>query len=241
MPATKVDAELIESHTGEVIGCSSIIINDFRRKRMANYDFDWHSALQVRKHTHTLTTHTVQFKRSSSIHVDCNLLTVSNWMSFYVVYQIKGDSGRVMHLDHSRMCSLRDLTGIVEAETCRPELLLEPEAINLIYCIARYPQIMLQAKDTHEPCALVKYCYELWWAIADKLFTQSIEHLSWTEAWSICIYHCSKEMRRALKVLYVKNEPNQEIQRQRMLLFMQARRTLHASMTILGLQPLEKM
>lgn len=53
--------------------------------------------------------------------------------------------------------------------------------------------------------------------------------------------HFSKEIQRALKTLNIKNEPNEEIQRQRMLLFMTARRTLHKSMTILGLKPLEKM
>lgn len=47
LPATKVNVELIESLTADVIGCSSIIINDLRRKRMANYDFDWDAALQV--------------------------------------------------------------------------------------------------------------------------------------------------------------------------------------------------
>lgn len=75
---------------------------------------------------------------------------------------MSGDSGCSLHLNHSRLCSLRDSTGVTEAAECRPELLLEPDAQNLIYCIARYPEIVLRAKDAFEPCTLVKYCFELW-------------------------------------------------------------------------------
>lgn len=122
-----------------------------------------------------------------------------------------------------------------EAITCRPEHLTEPEAKALIYCIARYPEILLRSKDSQEPCILVKYCFELWYVLAKKMLHKSpIDHLF------ISII-CSKEIQRALKVLNVKNESNRDVQEQRMLLFMTAKRTLNKSMTILGLKPLEKM
>lgn len=45
--ATKIDLETIQSHAAEALGCSSVIINDLKRKRMANYDFDWEKILMV--------------------------------------------------------------------------------------------------------------------------------------------------------------------------------------------------
>lgn len=89
----------------------------------------------------------------------------------YFLLQLVGDSGNTLHLNHSRLCNLQTMTGVKEAETCRLEHLAEPEAKALIYCIARYPEIVLHAKDSQEPCTLVKYCFELW-CVARRNITQ---------------------------------------------------------------------
>lgn len=67
-----------------------------------------------------------------------------------------------MHLNHSRLCSLEEVTGITEAEMGNADLLREPEARQLIYCIAKYPEVLLNAKDTLEPCGIVKHSFQLW-------------------------------------------------------------------------------
>lgn len=128
---------------------------------MANYDFDWDSALQV--------------SLSKMIRFPWPHTSINIYFNYgqFVLLQLVGDSGNTLHLNHSRLCNLQTVTGIQEAETCRPEYLAEPEAKALIYCIARYPDVVLRSKDSQDPCGLVKYCFELWCVAQTESYVQN--------------------------------------------------------------------
>ena len=89
--------------------------------------------------------------------------------------------------------------------------LVEPEAHRLVSLVARYPDVLREAARLYEPSVLANYLLEL----ARGL------HASYT-------------------VLRVKGEEEGRA-RARLLLFTAVKQVLRSGLTILGIQPLERM
>ncbi|XP_065161588.1 probable arginine--tRNA ligase, mitochondrial [Atheta coriaria] len=125
--------------------------------------------------------------------------------------QVQGDSGIKLQYTHCRLCNLEKNCGILPASICKPEMILEPEALRLIGHLAKYPDILSQTEEQLEACILVTY-----------------------------LFHLCNHISKALKVLNVKDQ-EAVLASQRLLLFKNAREVLRQGMTILGLQPLKEM
>lgn len=74
---------------------------------------------------------------------------------------VNGDTGIKLQYTHCRLYSLEQVTGVTPATECLPELLQEPEAINLIYEIDRFAEVLYKSLDTLEACYLVNYLFTL--------------------------------------------------------------------------------
>lgn len=76
--------------------------------------------------------------------------------------QVQGDSGIKLQYTHCRLCNLEKNCGILPASICKPEMILEPEALRLIGHLAKYPDILSQTEEQLEACILVTYLFHLW-------------------------------------------------------------------------------
>ncbi|KAJ6630184.1 putative arginine--tRNA ligase, mitochondrial [Pseudolycoriella hygida] len=168
---TKIDIASMGQTVADILGTSSVIINDLKLKRSATYEFDLEKASKV-----------------------------------------VGDTGYNLQYTHCRLCRLEEIPGVKMAAHCNPTLLQEPEAVNLIYSMAKAPDILKEAKDSLEAHRIVHYTFQL-----------------------------CKAINKAHRSLNVKNESNSKVQEQRLLLFATARSIVNKNMRILGLQPLERM
>lgn len=83
--------------------------------------------------------------------------------------QMNGDTGIKLHYTHCRLCNLEEMFvelgggGGDDGEAdWRPELLSETEADNLIFEIARFPEMIYRSEHSLESCHLVNYLFGLW-------------------------------------------------------------------------------
>lgn len=76
--------------------------------------------------------------------------------------QVNGDTGIKLQYTHCRLCSLEKSSGAIEATSVNTELLQEPEAIAVIFELAKFPEAITRAYDTQEACVLVNYLFSLW-------------------------------------------------------------------------------
>ncbi|XP_045462680.1 probable arginine--tRNA ligase, mitochondrial [Harmonia axyridis] len=127
------------------------------------------------------------------------------------VLQVQGDTGVKLQYTHCRLHSLEENCGIKLPQQLIPEILVEPDALNLIRSIAKFQDVLYETEEKYEACILVNYLFRL----------------------------CN-DISKSLKVLKIKgSEP--DVGAQRLLLFVKAREVLHAGMSIIGLNPLKKM
>lgn len=77
-------------------------------------------------------------------------------------FKSQGDTGIKLQYTHCRLCSLEENSGVVPAEECIPEALLEKEATSLIREIGRFHDVLYTAQDHLEACVLVTYLFHLW-------------------------------------------------------------------------------
>ncbi|EDW68411.1 probable arginine--tRNA ligase, mitochondrial [Drosophila virilis] len=136
--------------------------------------------------------------------------------SWQQALQVNGDTGIKLQYTHCRLHNLLDNFKHIELAEVKPSwqhLTEEPaDALALLYELARFEQCIWQAKEQLEACVVVNYLFGL----------------------------CNATS-RALKRLPVKQEKCPEKQRQRLLLFRAAKRTLQQGMQLLGLKPLNQM
>lgn len=78
------------------------------------------------------------------------------------IVQVNGDTGIKLQYTHCRLCSLEEVVDIERASLCDPKYLAEPEALQLIYEIAKYPEIIYKCQSTLEAYILVNYLFSLW-------------------------------------------------------------------------------
>ena len=131
-----------------------------------------------------------------------------------------GDTGVKLQYTHARLTSLllncADLAGQEEEEE-EEELqpgdhLTEPCALELVFSISRYDEVLSSAYHSLEPHQLVLYLLSL----------------------------CNLTS-KALKLLPVKTAGEARLGRARLALFSSARRTLGQGLTVLGIRPLDRM
>jgi len=125
-----------------------------------------------------------------------------------------GDTGVKLQYTHARLCSLIDTAVFCHSEAADIDTssLTESIALELVYHIGRYDEILSLSHSTLEPHHLVQYLFTL-----------------------------SNTTSKALKLLQVKTAPDIPTAQARLLLFACARKTLAEGLTILGIEPLHKI
>ena len=130
-----------------------------------------------------------------------------------------GDTGVRLQYTHARLTSLllncAELAGQQEEEEeeFQPGAhLREPSALDLVFSISRYDEVLSSAYHSLEPHQLVLYLLNL-----------------------------SSLTSKALKLLPVKTAGEASLGRARLALFSSARRTLAQGLTVLGIRPLDRM
>ncbi|KIJ45893.1 hypothetical protein M422DRAFT_59674 [Sphaerobolus stellatus SS14] len=83
---------------------------------------------------------------------------------------VKGDTGVYLQYAHTRLCSVErkvaqsvTITSHSEADT---SLLVEPEARDIIYLLATFPNVVKASLKTYESSTIVTYCFKLSHAIS---------------------------------------------------------------------------
>lgn len=125
--------------------------------------------------------------------------------------QMNGDTAIRLQYTHCRLCSLLSNSSHKPSIECDPEVLREPEAMALIFEIARFEETILRAHSNLEACILVNY-----------------------------LFHLTHAANKAFKVLPVKGT-GAHLASQRLLLFNAAKLVLGEGLKLLGIEPLEKM
>ena len=136
------------------------------------------------------------------------------------VLHSKGDSGIKLQYTHARLTSLLekmnglygcDIENHLASSACFNSL-VEPEALNMIYHLAVFDEVVKDAFLQLEPCVLVNYLFRL----------------------------CN-DTSKALKVLGVNNAPDKRTGSERLALFRASRSVLRNGMKLLGLKPLDRI
>ncbi|KAJ3126863.1 hypothetical protein HK098_007067 [Nowakowskiella sp. JEL0407] len=125
----------------------------------------------------------------------------------------EGDTGPYLQYAHARLCSMERTAGLDISDTSTIDftLLTEPSARELLEKLATYPDVIYEAAQSYEPCALVNYVLSLSHSIS----------LAWENLWVV-------------------NQP-ENVAKARLALYRAARITLGNALSLLGLQPLERM
>lgn len=128
------------------------------------------------------------------------------------VLQHATSGGKNLHYTHCRLLRL-DERNLVEGQIeFKPEYLDESEAISLALEIAKFPEVLLRARNELGPQVILTYLYKL-----------------------------NSTISKTLSKLNVLHETDAERKAQRLLLFRTARETLAFGMKLIGITPLEKM
>lgn len=131
------------------------------------------------------------------------------------VTKFEGDTGPYLQYAHSRLRSIErkaaDLFGEFSADSVDLSLLSEKEAQSLALLIARYPDVVQEARITTEPCTVINYLMLL-----------------------------SRSISTALDRLWVLNQ-EAELAKARVALYTAARITLGNGLRLIGLTPLDRM
>ncbi|KAI9598312.1 arginyl-tRNA synthetase [Syncephalis fuscata] len=127
------------------------------------------------------------------------------------MFSFEGDTGPYLQYAHVRLCSIeRNATVKVNPEA-DISLLTEKPAIDLIEEIARFPDVVINARNGFEPCTIVVYALKLSHAVSS-----------------------------ALEALWVVGQ-EEPVAEARLLLYWAARQTLNNALRLIGLKPLEHM
>ena len=181
----KVDESDIDfSEIADMLAISAVICNDLKQKRGKDYQFDWKQAL----HSKGDSGIKLQYTHARLTSLLSKMLFI-NPDNTYIEYQLE---------------LLKESTGYTT--------LIEKEALELIYAIAIFEEVIKSSYSQLEPCILVNYLFRL----------------------------CNTTS-KALKTLEVKNASNLQIAHERMALFAASRAILRKGMHLLGITPLNKI
>ena len=125
-----------------------------------------------------------------------------------------GDTGVKLQYTHARLTSLLEkcVEQDTELDTSLGDLLTESIAVELVWVISRYDEVLASSYTTLEAVTMVKFLFQL----------------------------CNTTS-KALKLLPVKNAETRDLAAARIKLFAAARLTLADGMTVLGIRPLDKI
>lgn len=73
----------------------------------------------------------------------------------------EGDTGPYLQYAHARLCSMERKAGVAVRPDANLDLLVEKEALDLVYKIAAFPAAVRAAWKQAEPCTLVTYLMDL--------------------------------------------------------------------------------
>lgn len=137
------------------------------------------------------------------------------------VLQTNGDTGIKLQYTHCRLNSLMEkqgaqIAGMSHADvlqfTSFDRLTSDQDAKHLIQTINQFQRTIQSASVTLEACVLVNYLFALCNAVS-----------------------------KALKRVSVKNEADEELRKEKLILYKKSQLVLNVGMRILGLKPLDKM
>lgn len=130
------------------------------------------------------------------------------------VTKFEGDTGPYLQYAHSRLRSIeRKAAEVIGSDLSKADLslLTEKEAVSLALLIARYPDVVQEARITTEPCTVINYLMLL-----------------------------SRSISTALDRLWVMNQ-EADLSLARVALYTAARITLGNGLRLIGLKPLDRM
>lgn len=130
------------------------------------------------------------------------------------VTKFEGDTGPYLQYAHSRLRSIeRKAAEVIGSDLSKADfsLLTEKEAVSLALLIARYPDVVQEARITTEPCTVINYLMLL-----------------------------SRSISTALDRLWVMNQ-EADLALARVALYTAARITLGNGLRLIGLKPLDRM
>lgn len=127
-----------------------------------------------------------------------------------------GDTGPYLQYAHVRLASMErknpELVPLPQPSEINTDLLVEPQAREIIFHLGTYPDVVKSALKTHEPSTIITFAMKL-----------------------------SHTISSAWEVLPVKYESDRDKARARLWMFICARDVLGAAMRLLTLTPLERM
>ncbi|KAI0365770.1 arginyl-tRNA synthetase [Pilatotrama ljubarskyi] len=128
----------------------------------------------------------------------------------------EGDTGPYLQYAHVRLSSIErknpELLPLPAPSQLKTDLLVEPQAREIVFLLGTYPDVVKTALKTHEPSGIVTFAFRLSHAISS--------------AWETVI---------------VKGEQDKEKAKARMALYLAARDVLGAALRLLSIKPLERM
>jgi arginyl-tRNA synthetase len=127
------------------------------------------------------------------------------------VTQFEGDTGPYLQYAHSRLCSVERRAEYPLDGSEDLSLLAEKEAIDLAIALARFPDVVQEARITQEPCCVVNYLLS-----TCRLVSQTLDKL-WVKG----------------------QEP--ALAKARLALYTAARITVGNGLALIGIKPLERM
>lgn len=127
----------------------------------------------------------------------------------------EGDTGPYLQYAHARLCSIeRKVAFKVTPSTIKSinlSLLQEPEALLVMDILVTYPEVLAEISTVLEPCQLVNWCFRLAHAVSS-----------------------------AISELWVAGR-EEDVAHARLAMYSAARVCLGNALTLLGLEPLERM
>ena len=79
------------------------------------------------------------------------------------ILALDGDSGPYLQYTHARLSSLEAKANFdaskVDIDSIQTELLDEPKALNMVFELSKFPEVVREALHAREPCTIVKYLF----------------------------------------------------------------------------------
>ncbi|PKI82939.1 arginine--tRNA ligase [Malassezia vespertilionis] len=130
------------------------------------------------------------------------------------MFSFEGDTGPYLQYNHVRLCSVERINaadGLVlptedlDISTMRTERLISPEAVELVWILASWPDVVKTASRDHQASTIVTFCFKLTHAISsawEKLIVKNQEHDdAMVRLW---LYRCAKDvLGSALRLLTI--------------------------------------
>ena len=130
------------------------------------------------------------------------------------MFSFEGDTGPYLQYNHVRLCSMERMNaedGLVlpkedlDFETMRTERLQVPEALEIVWLLAQWPDVVRTASRDHQASTIVTFCFKLTHAISsawEKLIVKNQERDdALVRLW---LYRCAKDvLSSALRLMTV--------------------------------------